>query len=323
MRLEHRFRAMCACDPVSKKLSLEPYVEEAAFLAQPSNFTIGLNVSCKESAYKAWSKGRKNKPSKHKPFLGWHHFFIINTMDHFSTLPFETRTQIYSYYFNAHDSRFCTLRIVTAEPARSEATESLTRTMSQAASKLEEHTRSSTSKIAELIRQIQVHPRDPCRRFFTVAQVNRRLRADLLSTCKFDLSGDKKMVIKLLPKRSVGWRASIALVHVLIGKGGPYSSKAHLHFAHVNSLPNLKTDFVSLFDQEGADDCEYSESMAMSLRGKFTAYLLKTRKRRGDGTTLSLEQCLETFMRNHMESGTWRELIDCDIVEAEEDQGRM
>ncbi len=207
-------------------------------------------------------------------------------MDRFSTLPFEIRTHIYSYYFNAHDSYFCKLRIVTAEPARIEATETPTRTMSQATSKLEEHTRSSTSKIAELIRQIQgtasalieaqkeavrvgkptsissvilharavgelsrvmdeteiafqVRPRAPCRRFFALAHVNRRLRADLLSTCEFDLSGHKKMVITLLPKRSVGWRASIALVHVHIGEGGLYTSKAYLRFAHVNSLPNF------------------------------------------------------------------------------------
>lgn len=287
-------------------------------------------------------------------------------MDRFSALPFELRMHIYSYYFNAHDSHFCTLKIAQQQ----RGSDRITRPTQQAlktARLLEEHNRSGSAKVAEMIQQIQstasalskrieeeklirfppiirhcraiirlsrvigemelafqVRPTDSCRRFLDLAHVNRRLRADLLWTCEFNLSGNMEVFMKISSKTSTEWRASIAFAHLFISEGEAFSSRTQQrqrYFASLNSLPNLKTVYISGELHEMSPNYDVSSERPMSW-GKSTARLLETMERSGIRTVLCLERYSESFVRNNVRSGKWRAMV-CDTVEAEEDRERM
>ena len=289
-------------------------------------------------------------------------------MDRFSALPFELRMHICSYYFNAHDRQFCTLKIARQETVRGRSLAALTQQVLHAASNLEEHKGSSSAKAADMIQQIQstasalsknieeeyesagaaklirfppiirhcraimrlgrelgemelafqVRPTDSCRRFLDLAHVNRRLRADLLQTCEFNLSVDMEVFAQISSSNSLEWRASIAFAYLVIGKGGLFTrgSKIQRIFAFLDSLPNLKTAYISVIFEDDRTPTGFPDRSTNDL------LFLKNIERRGIRTVLCLEGCSENFMWDNVRSGKWRK-TGCDTVEVEDDRERM
>lgn len=188
------------------------------------------------------------------------------------------------------------------------------------------HTIAVLRRVAdELELSFEIQPTESCRRFLNLAHVNQRMRVDLLSiTPKFDISGDMKVIQKLLPKMRRGCRASIIFVHLVIGNGGgPFSSEVQRQFASLSHLSNLKTAYISdILEETLTEDEEDNERMGLSFRGRSTSDLLPTLEYRGIRTVLYLEQYSESFERNSVQFGKWQEL-DRDTAEAEEDRERM
>lgn len=81
--------------------------------------------------------------------------------------------------------------------------------------------------VDELKLSFEIQPTESCRQFLNLAHINQRTRVDLLSISpKFDISGDMKMIQKLLPEMRIDCRASIIFVDLVIGNGGgSYSSE--------------------------------------------------------------------------------------------------
>ena len=188
------------------------------------------------------------------------------------------------------------------------------------------HTIAALRRVAdELELSFEIQPTESCRQFLNLAHVNQRMRVDLLSnSSNFDISGDMKVIQKLLPKMRIDCRASILFVHLVIGNdGGPHSSEVQRQFASLSQLSNLKTAYISgILDENLTKDEDDDERMGLSSRGRPTLYLLKTLEYRGIRTVLYLEQYSENLERNCVRYGKWQEL-GCDTAGAEEDRDRM
>lgn len=171
----------------------------------------------------------------------------------------------------------------------------------------------------------KIQPTESCRRFLTLAHVNRRMRGDLLSpSSTHDISGDMKVFQKLLPKMSRECRELIVFVHlVIVTGGGPYSSNVQRQFASLSHLSNLKTAYISGVLEETPTEGEVeNEDTVLVFRGRSMTHLLKTLEYRGIRTVLYLERYSEEFVQNSVVSGRWEEL-GRDTVKAREDRDRM
>ena len=161
----------------------------------------------------------------------------------------------------------------------------------------------------ELDLSTEIQPTKSCRPFFSLAHVNQRTRADLLSiSSKYEISGDMKVFQKLLPRIILEWRELMVFVHLFVGNGGgPYSSEVQQQFASLSHLSSLKTAYISgVLDDPSAQWEEDDERLGLSYRGRSTAYLLKTLEYRGIRTALYLEQHWESFERDSVRSEKWR-----------------